>query len=47
MKLKLQTYTDSWSSSILQMAASWAILLGKSVFDESPEDKKKEEKIRC
>ncbi len=38
--IKLQTYTDFWSSSSLQIAASWAILFGASVFDESPEDKR-------
>lgn len=43
-----QTYSDSWSSSILQIAASWAILFGKSVFDESPEEKKRKGlDIRC
>ena len=31
-----RTHQDCWSSWILQMAASWAILLGKSWLDESP-----------
>lgn len=31
------TYASSWSSSILQIAASWAILFGTPVVDASPE----------
>lgn len=34
------THASSWSSLILQIAASWAILVGKSVLEASPEKRK-------